>query len=103
MISDLKITPLEKNQLLRDWQAIQAEYTQLSAQASSLGVSSTSYVSAYSVLDSTSPKINAEILANMSTTYTFTSTTTRDTFKTQLNTYFTETEKLRKAINDKIQ
>ncbi|MFA2720522.1 tail fiber domain-containing protein [Bacillus paranthracis] len=103
IMSDLKVTPVEKNQLLRDWQAIQAEYTQLSAQASSLGVSNTSYVSAYTALDGTSPKINAEILVNMSTTYTFASTTTRDTFKTKINTYYTETEKLRKAVNDKIQ
>lgn len=38
----------------------------------------------------------------MTTTYTFASTTTRDLFKTQLTTYYSEAEKLRKAISDAI-
>lgn len=100
MVSDLKVTPLEKRMLKQDWDAIKAEYPQLSAQASAYLVSSTAYVNAYNALNSTSPKIEAEVLATMDTTYTFASTALRDTFKTQMNTYISEREKLRKAISD---
>ncbi len=103
MISDMKVTPLEKSQLSRDWEAIKAEYAQLSTQATALGVSTTAYDTSYSNMDAVSPKIATEILASMSTTYTFASTTARDLFKTQINTYFAEAQKIRKAISDKIQ
>lgn len=103
MLSDMKITSLEKSQLSRDWESIKAEYGQLSAQATALGVVSTAYVTAYTNLDGVTPRIATEVLASMSTTYTFASTTARDLFKTQLNTYFAESQKLRKAVNDKIQ
>ncbi|MFE4029138.1 hypothetical protein ACFX4N_23575 [Priestia sp. YIM B13551] len=102
MMSDLKVTPLEKNQLSRDWEAIKAEYDQLSTQATALGISSTAYTTTYNSMDAVTPKIASEILLNMTTTYTFSSTTTRDAFKTKLTTYFSEAEKLRKAIADKV-
>ncbi|WP_230876743.1 hypothetical protein [Bacillus sp. SRB3LM] len=102
MTSDMKITPLEKQTLSRDWESIKAEYTQTLALANSLSVSATSYTTAYTNLDSVSPKIASEVLANMNTTYTFASTTARDLFKTQMNTYFNESEKIKKAINDAI-
>lgn len=57
MLSDLKVTPLEKNQLSRDWEAIKAEYAQLSALGTSLGVSVTAYTTAYNNLDGTSLKL----------------------------------------------
>jgi len=103
MLSDMKVTPLEKSQLSRDWESIKAEYGQLSAQATALGVVSTAYVTAYTNLDGVTPRIATEVLASMSITYTFASTTARDLFKTQLNAYFAESQKLRKAVNDKIQ
>lgn len=102
MTSDMKITPLEKQTLSRDWESFKAEYMQTLALANSLGVSASAYTTAYSNLDSVSPKIASEILANMNTTYSFTSTTARDLFKTQINTYFSESEKIKKAINDVI-
>ncbi|ARO21307.1 carbohydrate-binding protein CenC (plasmid) [Bacillus tropicus] len=103
MTSDMKITPLEKNQLSRDWEAIKAEYTQVLALAQSTsGVSTTAYTTAYSNLDSVSPKIASEILASMSTTYSFASAAARDLFKTKMNSYFSESEKIKKAISDVI-
>lgn len=103
MTSDMKITPLEKNQLSRDWEAIKAEYTQVLALAQSTsGVSTTAYTTAYSNLDSVSPKIAFEILASMSTTYSFASAAARDLFKTKMNSYFSESEKIKKAISDVI-
>ncbi|TNP18947.1 hypothetical protein FHY73_14655 [Bacillus tropicus] len=103
MTSDMKITPLEKNQLSRDWEAIKAEYAQVLALAQSTsGVSTTAYTTAYSNLDGVSPKIASEILVSMSTTYSFSSAAARDLFKTQMNTYFNESEKIKKAINDAI-
>ncbi|AXK18464.1 carbohydrate binding domain-containing protein [Bacillus sp. COPE52] len=103
MTSDMKITPLEKSQLSRDWEAIKAEYPQVLALAQSAsGVSTSAYTTAYTNLDGTSPKIASEILANMSTTYSFASAAARDLFKTQMNTYFSESEKIKKAISDAI-
>lgn len=104
MMSDLKVTPLEKNELSRLWERIKSEYTQLNAQAVALGVASatrTAYTNAYNALNSTAPRIQTDILANMTTTYTFT-TTTRDNFKTQMNTYFTQVETISRAITDVI-
>jgi hypothetical protein len=103
MMSDLKVTPLEKNELARLWSRIQQEYTQLNSQATSLSVSSTirtNYTNAYTALNSTSPRIQTDVLADMTTTYTFSTTTLRDTFKTQMNTYFAKAEEISKAITD---
>ncbi|WP_242475677.1 carbohydrate binding domain-containing protein [Bacillus cereus group sp. N6] len=103
MTSDMKITPLEKNQLGRDWEAIKAEYTQVLALAQSTsGVSTTAYTTAYSNLDGVSPKIASEILVSMSTTYSFASAAARDLFKNKMNSYFSESEKIKKAISDAI-
>lgn len=108
MLSDLKVTPLEKSQLSRDWEAIKAEYTSLIALANSVSaslptpISTSAYTTAYNNLNGVSPKIQSEILANMNTTYTFVSASARDTFKTQMNTYFSESEKLKTTVNDKI-
>jgi phage replication-related protein YjqB (UPF0714/DUF867 family) len=102
MMSDLKVTPIEKSSLKTIWDNIKYEQAQLSVQADALGVSRTAYNTAYSNLNGTSPKIEAEVLASMTTTYTFGSTTLRDTFKTQMNIYNNEAQKLRKAITDKV-
>ncbi|MDA1918288.1 carbohydrate binding domain-containing protein [Bacillus cereus group sp. BcHK140] len=102
MTSDMKVTPLEKSQLSRDWEAIKAEYPQVVAVANSINVSASAYTTSYNNLNSVSPKIASEILANMNTTYSFVSAAARDLFKTQMNSYFTESEKIKKAINDAI-
>ncbi|AYP68264.1 hypothetical protein PQE75_gp215 [Bacillus phage vB_BcoS-136] len=103
IMSDMKVTPPEKQDLNRLWQRIQQEYSQLNSQASSLSVSSTirtNYTNAYNALNGTAPRIQTDILTSLTTTYTFTSTSARDTFRTQLNTYFTRAEEISKAITD---
>ncbi|MEK5051510.1 phage head spike fiber domain-containing protein [Bacillus sp. FSL P2-0099] len=103
MTSDMKVTPLEKNQLSRDWDAINAEYSQVLAQAQTIpGVSASAYTTAYTNLNGVSPKIASEILASMGTTYSFVSAAARDLFKSQMNAYFTESEKIKRAISDAI-
>lgn len=105
LMSDLKITPLEKNELLRTWQQIQAEYLNLNAQANTMGIDTvtrTDYTNAYNALNTTAPRIQTDILANMTTTYTLT-TTTRDALRSQMNSYFTNAEKVSKAISESIK
>ncbi|EAO57392.1 Hypothetical membrane spanning protein [Bacillus thuringiensis serovar israelensis ATCC 35646] len=102
LTSDLKVTPVEKAQLSREWEAIKAEYTQVLAQATSLGVATSTYTTSYTNLDGVTPKIAAEVLATMITTYTFASASARDAFRTKINSYFAESEKIKKAINDAI-
>ena len=105
MMSDLKITPIEKTELLRSWERIKAEYAQLNSQATSLDVASairTRYTSAYNHLNTTAPRIQTDILASMTTNYNLT-TATRDAFKSQMFSYFLQAETISKAITDKIQ
>jgi phage replication-related protein YjqB (UPF0714/DUF867 family) len=100
MMSDMKITPVEKSTLKQTWDNIKSEYAILVAQAQATAVTYSVYNNAYTVLNGSTPKIESEILASMTTTYTFASTTARDTFKTQLNTYYNEALRLRKTIDD---
>ncbi|WP_255256163.1 phage head spike fiber domain-containing protein [Bacillus mycoides] len=102
LASDLKVTPLEKTILSREWESIKAEYAQVLAQATSLGVTTSSYATSYTNLDGVTPKIASEILASMTSTYTFASASTRDAFRTKINVYFAESEKIKKAINEAI-
>ena len=101
VMSDLIITPVEKSALLTEWNRIKAEYNSIVAQATALSVDKTALTTAYTALDTTSPKIASEILANMTTNYVLT-TTTRDAFKAQLNTYFVQATAVTKAITDKV-
>lgn len=101
IMSDLVITPVEKSALLNEWNRIKAEYSNLAAQATALGVSKTSFDTAYTALNGTAPRIEADVLASMTTNYTLT-TTTRDSFKAQLNTYFVNATAIAKAITDKV-
>ncbi|MFS0905815.1 poly-gamma-glutamate hydrolase family protein [Priestia aryabhattai] len=100
MMSDMKITPVEKSTLKQTWDNIKSEYAILVSQAQASAVTYSVYDGAYAVLNGSTPKIESEILANMTTTYSFASTTARDTFKTQLNTYYNEALRLRRTIDD---
>ena len=102
MANDMKVTPLEKDSLKLTWDDIQAEYGQLSVQATSLSVTKTAYDTAYTALDGSTPKIATDILASMGTTYTFTTTGNRDAFKSKITTYYSEAQKLRKALLDAV-
>ncbi|PET20645.1 carbohydrate-binding protein CenC [Bacillus cereus] len=102
LTNDLKVTPSEKTTLSREWEAIKAEYAQVLAQATALGVTTSTYTTSYTNLDGVTPKIAAEVLATMTTTYTFASASARDAFKTKISAYFNESEKIKKAINDAI-
>ena len=101
MFDDLKVTPPEKQELKRLWDSIKLEYTQIIAMATSLAVSATNYTSAFNALNTTAPRIETDVLASMTTTYSFGTTTNRDAFNTQLTNYFTQREALRKALSDK--
>ncbi|NCA64197.1 phage head spike fiber domain-containing protein [Bacillus cereus] len=102
LTNDLKVTPSEKTTLSREWEAIKAEYAQVLAQATALGVTTSTYTTSYTNLDGVTPKIAAEVLATMTTTYTFASASARDAFRTKISAYFNESEKIKKAINDAI-
>ncbi len=100
VMSDLKITPVEKAAINQEWNRIQKEYASLLAQAQALSLSTTAYTSAYTGLSTADPAM-ATILASMSTTTTLT-VTQRDAYKTQYTTYYTQAVAITKAINDKI-
>lgn len=100
MMSDMKVTPIEKSTLKQTWDNIQAEYTDLVAQAQKTAVTYSVYASAYSALNGTTPKISSEILSNMTTTYSFSSTTNRDAFKAKLTNYYNEALRLRRTIGE---
>ena len=100
VMSDLKITPVEKTSLNTEWIRIQAEYTSMLAHATSLGVSTTAYTSAYTALSTTSPSMSS-ILSSMTTTTTLTAAE-RDALRTQFTNYYAQVTALDTAINEKI-
>lgn len=100
VMSDLKITPVEKASINQEWNRIQKEYTSLLAQAQALGITTTAYTSAYTGLSNSDPAMST-ILASMSTTTTLT-VAQRDAYKTRYTTYYAEAVAITKAITDKI-
>lgn len=100
VMSDLKITPVEKSAINLEWDRIQKEYSSLLAQAQTLGLSTTAYAAAYTGLSTTDPAMST-ILASMSTTTTLTAAQ-RTAYKTQYTTYYTQAVAITQAINDKI-
>ena len=100
VMSDLKITPVEKAAINQEWNRIQKEYASLLVQAQALSLSTTTYTAAYNDLSTTAPAMST-ILASMSTTTTLTAAE-RDAYKTQYTTYYTQAVAITKAINDKI-
>lgn len=99
MLSDLKITPLEKSTLKNESEKIKKEYSQKIIQADIVGVDATAYKNAYNAIYNTSPKMDIEVLSSMTSTYTLT-TTTRDSFKAQLIEYYNQVAILSKLITD---
>lgn len=104
LMSDLKITPLEKTELARQWERIKAEYAQLNSQALNIGVNPTTrtnFTNAYNALNGVSPKLQDEILLplNMNQTYNLTAAT-RDLFRNKISVYFTAAGEVSKAITD---
>lgn len=100
VMSDLKITPVEKTAINQEWNRIQKEYASLLAQAQALSITTTTYAAAYTGLSTTAPAMST-ILASMNTTTTLTAAQ-RDAYKTQYTTYYTQAVAITKAINDKI-
>ena len=102
MFSDDTVTPIEKQSLLREYQAIENEYNQLTSQATALGVTYASYTTAFNALNGTTPKIESEILADMGSNYTFANSSSRNTMNDKIANYFTEASKLRGSLRSKV-
>ena len=100
VMSDLKITPVEKSAISLEWDRIQKEYSSLLAQAQTLGLTTTAYAAAYTGLSTTDPAMST-ILASMSTTTALTAAQ-RTAYKTQYTTYYAQAVAITQAINDKI-
>ena len=100
VMSDLKITPVEKTSLNTEWTRIKAEYSSMLAHAESMAVSTAAFTSAYNALNSTSPTMTS-ILSSMTTTTTLTAAQ-RDALRTQFTNYYTQVTALDKAISDKV-
>lgn len=100
VMSDLKITPVEKTAINQEWNRIQSEYASLLAQATTYGIATSTYTAAYTGLSTTSPAMST-ILSSMSTTTTLTAAQ-RDAYKTQYSTYYTRASEIAKLINDAV-
>lgn len=100
IFSDMKVTPLEKNTLKNESEKIKKEYAQKKIQADIAGVDATNYINAYSAIYNITPKMDAEVLASMTTTYTFGSASLRDNFRNQMIEYYNQVAILNKAITD---
>ena len=75
--SDNKLTSNEKQETKKEWDSIVSEYSKNVAQANKFGVSTTSYTSAYNVLNN----YITPLLTNLGTTSDINGITFRDTFK----------------------
>lgn len=92
MSADNKLTPLEKQQAKTIWDSIANSHSNLLAQATTAGVSSTAYTSAYNTLST--------YLNGLFSSMTTSSTIVRTTFNTNFATLYTQKSALEKAIND---
>lgn len=80
MANDNKLTPIEKQSLDKDWQAIQGEKPTIDSNASALNVSAASYDNAYNTLNS----YITPLLSNL----TITSDVTGSTLRTNFTNYY---------------
>ena len=92
--NDNLLTAGEKQSLLREWQVIQGEKASVESQASTVGVSASTYTSRYNTLNS----YITPLLANINTDSTITGTTLRTNFKN----YYDAKIALLKAVTDKL-
>lgn len=93
MSNDNVLTPLEKQQVLLQWEEIQAEYSKNIDQASKFNVSSTLYASAYSALST----YLTPILADLNSNSIIIGSTMRANFKT----YYDRRTTLLNAVAEK--
>lgn len=93
MSNDNVLTPLEKQQVLLQWEEIQAEYSKNIDQASKFNVSSTLYASAYSALST----YLTPILADLTSKSIIIGSTMRANFKT----YYDRRTTLLNAVAEK--
>lgn len=92
MSADNKLTPLEKQQAKTIWDSIANSHSNLLAQATTAGVSSTAYTTAYNTLDT--------YLSPLFSSMTTTTTIVRATFNTNFAALYMQKSALEKAIND---
>lgn len=97
MANDNKITPIEKQQLKKEWASISAEKPQYESLATTYGITTekTNYVNAYNTLN-TVLNGTGGILTNMTTT----SAVTGATFRGQFDDYYDKKAQLVKKINE---
>lgn len=97
MSSDNILSPVEKQQTKKEWDAIQSEYTKNTSAASTAGVSYTTYASAYSALST----YLSSLLSSLTTDSDITGTTFRQTFKTYYDARTDLLNAIAKAARDK--
>lgn len=93
MSNDNVLTPLEKQQVLLQWEEIQAEYSKNIDQASKFNVSSTLYASAYSALSTYLTPILADLTSN--------SIIIGSTMRANFKTYYDRRTTLLNAVAEK--
>lgn len=94
MSSDNKLTAQEKSVALKEWQAIQGEYTRLSTLATQLGVSNTLSTPYTNLANYINP-----LLSNM----TVTSDIVGSTFRSYFTAYYNASTDLQNALTSKVQ
>lgn len=97
MSSDNILSPVEKQQTKKEWDAIQSEYTKNTSAASTAGVSSTAYATAYQKLST----YLSSLLASLTTDSAITGTTFRQTFKAYYDARTDLLNAIAKAARDK--
>lgn len=97
MSTDGKITPLEKQQLKKEWSTISVEKTSYESLATTYVITTekTNYVNSYNTLNTTLNGASG-ILVDMTTT----STVDMNTFRSQFNDYYDKKALLTKKINE---
>ena len=97
MASDNILSPVEKQQAKREWDAIQSEYTKNTSAASTAGVSSTAYTSAYNTLSG----YLTPLLSSLTTDSAITGSTFRSRFKAYYDARTDLLNAIAKAARDK--
>lgn len=93
MSNDNKLTPLEKQDTLKEWNIIVGEYTGILGEGTRFGIATTAYTNAYNTLNGYVPGL----VSNLMTTSDINGNTFRNNFKT----YYDARQILLNAINAK--